>query len=260
MASRADIVKLALSQNGYHDGQGYDEPCKFLSYFGINYGIAYCDVFVSWVYSNSGVPLPNMGSQFVTTGSQYCPQSWAYASARGATRNSWLAQPGDQVIFDWTGTGNLGPESHTEIVEKWENGLLYTVGGNSGPSNVDGFKGTGGVHRHVWTCPDGVGNSLIMGVIDTSKLVSFSDTQAVPAAAPEKDWFDMATKDDLKAAIREVLNEGTPNGQKSWADGNRADVALMQTTFNRVNGLSAKLSAMGEAFAKDGADAGVESK
>lgn len=177
MATGADIVRIALSQNGYHDGQGYDESCKYLDFFGINYGIAYCDVFVSWCYEQAGIPLPKMGT-WIRSGSQYCPQSWGYAAARGATLNSWQAYPGSQVIFDWTGTGVLGGESHTEIVETWHDGWLYTVGGNSGPSNVDGFRGTGGVHRHAWSAPEGVGNSLIMGIIDTAKLVQFSNSSS----------------------------------------------------------------------------------
>ena len=37
---------------------------------------------------------------------------------------------------------------HTEIVTGYQGGALFTIGGNSGPSNVDGFSGQGGVHRH----------------------------------------------------------------------------------------------------------------
>lgn len=175
MATGADIVRIALAENGYHDGQGYDELTKYTQSFGINYGIAYCDIFVAWCYEQAGIPLPKMGS-WIRSGSQYCPDSWNFAEAHGATLNSWQAYSGSQVIFDWTGTGVLGGESHTEIVETWHDGWLYTVGGNSGPSNVDGFRGTGGVHRHAWSAPAGVGNSLIMGIIDTAKLVHFSNT------------------------------------------------------------------------------------
>jgi hypothetical protein len=186
MPTGTDILRVALAENGYHDGQGYDEPSKYAQSFGINSGIAYCDIFVSWVYERAGAPLPKMGS-WIRSGAQYCPDNWAYADNHRATVSSWLARPGFQCIFDWTGTGNLGPQSHTEVVEKWENGVLYTVGGNSGPSNVDGFTGTGGVHRHAWSAPFGVGNDLIMGVIDTSKFVHLGGAAPASTADHERD-------------------------------------------------------------------------
>jgi hypothetical protein len=74
------------------------------------------------------------------------------------------------VLFDWNGDGVA---DHTEIVTGYQGGALFTIGGNSGPSNVDGFGGQGGVHRHRWNAPAGQGNDQILVVVDTSKVVTF---------------------------------------------------------------------------------------
>lgn len=216
MTSRADIVALALGQNGYDNGQGYDEPNKYAAFFGILGGVAYCDIFVAWVYKTAGIPLPKMGA-WIASGAQYCPDSYNFYAEHGALRaGSWLAQPGDQVIFNWNGDGQpLGPESHTELVETWHNGVLYTVGGNSGPSNVDSYVGAGGVHRHAWTCPVGVGNTLIQGVGDPSAFVTFTTDEELVLTPEDKQFFaeqfaKFATKDDVSQLVK-VFEDGAKN-------------------------------------------------
>lgn len=46
------------------------------------------------------------------------------------------------------------------------------------------------------------------------------------------DWLDMASLDDVKNAVRAVLNEGTGVGQQSWAGTAKATLADVQATFN----------------------------
>ena len=52
--------------------------------------------------------------------------------------NSYEPRPGDIIYFDWDNKGSSGPQDgladHVGIVEKVENGLVYTVEGNSGDS------------------------------------------------------------------------------------------------------------------------------
>lgn len=50
-----------------------------------------------------------------------------------------------------------------------------------------------------------------------------------------QDWFDMATLDDLKNAVRGVLNEGTGPGQTSWAGTNQAILGALQSLYNSNN-------------------------
>ena len=52
--------------------------------------------------------------------------------------NSYEPCPGDIIFFDWDNKGSSGPQDgesdHVGIVEKVENGTVYTVEGNSGDS------------------------------------------------------------------------------------------------------------------------------
>lgn len=51
-----------------------------------------------------------------------------------------------------------------------------------------------------------------------------------------KGWDEMATKDEVKQALREVLNEGTGQGQQNWAGTNKAAHTRMGDLLNKVNG------------------------
>jgi hypothetical protein len=57
-------------------------------------------------------------------------------------------------------------------------------------------------------------------------------------STPTTDWSDMASKDEIKAALREVLNEGTANGQPDWARTNKAILGVEQANFNALRAIS----------------------
>jgi peptidoglycan hydrolase-like protein with peptidoglycan-binding domain len=180
MTERGDIVRLALSYNGYLNGAGYDGPNQFSAALG-HPPEAWCGDFVSNVFRVAGLPLPSM-QDGIATGFSYCPSALAYAHEHNAVITSWESQPGDIFLFDWNGNGE---PDHTELGTGYVNPGAYTIGGNSGPSNVDGYTGTGGVHRHVWNAPVGQGNNLILAVIDASKLVKFGNpVPPPPSKAP----------------------------------------------------------------------------
>jgi hypothetical protein len=168
MTTRNVIVSTALGYNGNCDGQGYDGPNPFSADLGRS-AEAWCGDFVTDIYKRAQIPLPSMQAG-CRTGFAYCPDAVDYGRAHDATRWSWQAEPGDIVFFDWTGAGVA---DHTELATSYEEGALLTIGGNSGPSNVDRFTREGGVHRHRWTAPAGQGNSQILVVIDASKIVRF---------------------------------------------------------------------------------------
>jgi hypothetical protein len=58
-----------------------------------------------------------------------------------------------------------------------------------------------------------------------------------PVSIPT-DWSDMATKDEIKAALREVLDEGTANGQVNWARTNKAILGVEQANFNALRAIA----------------------
>jgi hypothetical protein len=168
MTTRDQIVRTALGFNGNGNGKGYDGPNPFSADLS-RPAEAWCGDYVTDIYKRAQIPLPSM-QPGCRTGFAYCPDAVEYGHKHGATRNSWQAEPGDIVLFDWNGDGVA---DHTEIVTSYQGGALFTIGGNSGPSNMDGFGGNGGVHRHRWNAPPGRGNDQVLVVIDTSKVVRF---------------------------------------------------------------------------------------
>ncbi len=123
-----EIVVVALSQLGNVGGQPY------WSWYGFNSRVEWCACFVSWCanecgYLDAGV-IPR------TAG---CISGSNWFKDRGLWQdNSYEPRPGDIIYFDWDEKGSSGPQDgladHVGIVEKVENGLVYTVEGNSGDS------------------------------------------------------------------------------------------------------------------------------
>lgn len=170
MPQRDAIVNRAARYVGYLSGGGFDQKNKFSDFLG-HPAEAWCGDFVSAIYAMTGLALPSMQSG-QRTGFSYVPDGWAYGVAQHATRNSWEAQPGDIVCFDWTGGNCSGSQTHTGLVDHWADGVLHTIEGNSGPA--------GGVNRHDRAAPRGTGNADICGVINAARLVTF-DGSAPPA-------------------------------------------------------------------------------
>ncbi len=185
MTTRDEVVRTALGFNGTCNGQGYDGRNPFSANLG-RPAEAWCGDFVTDIYKRAQIPLPPMQSPG-RTGFAYCPAAVDFGREHQATRDSWHSEPGDIVLFNWNGDKLA---DHTEIVTAYQGGELFTIGGNSGPSNVDRYRGKGGVHRHRWDAPASRGNNLIMTVLDTSKIVRFggpahpTHPAGPPAAGP----------------------------------------------------------------------------
>lgn len=170
-------MQVALGFNGNGNGKGFDGPNPFSADLARPVE-AWCGDFVTDVYKRAQIPLPSM-QPGCRTGFAYCPDAVNYGQAHNATRNSWESQPGDIVLFDWNGDGTA---DHTEIVTAYQGGVLFTIGGNSGPSNVDDFAGPGGVHRHHWAAPADAGNDDVLTVLNAAAVVKFGGP-AQPAVA-----------------------------------------------------------------------------
>ena len=123
-----EIVVVALSQIGNVGGQPY------WSWYGFNSRVEWCACFVSWCanecgYLDAGVIPKTAGC---ITGSNWFKDRGLWQD------NSYEPRPGDIIYFDWDNKGGSGPQDgladHVGIVEKVENGIVYTVEGNSGDS------------------------------------------------------------------------------------------------------------------------------
>ena len=114
-----EIVSVALSQVGNVGGEPY------WSYMGFTSRVDWCACFVSWCanecgYIESGT-MPNFS--WCETGVNWFKGHNQWLDG-GATPN-----PGDIIFFDWD---NSGDPDHVGIVEKVEDGYVYTIEGNSG--------------------------------------------------------------------------------------------------------------------------------
>lgn len=122
------IVTVALSQIGNVGGQPY------WSWYGFNSRVEWCACFVSWCankcgYIDSGV-IPKFAG---------CVNGVQWFKDRGQWQDSSFEPSAGQIIFfDWDNKGSSGPQDgqsdHVGIVEKCENGIVYTIEGNSGDS------------------------------------------------------------------------------------------------------------------------------
>lgn len=117
-----DIVAVALSQIGNVGGEPY------WSWYGFESRVEWCACFVSWCsnecgYLESGI-LPRFAS---------CSGGVQWFRERGLWRTgSYEPQPGDIIFFDWADDGQDGSPDHVGIVERVEDGIVYTIEGNSG--------------------------------------------------------------------------------------------------------------------------------
>ena len=113
------IVEVALTQLGNEGGQPY------WSWYGFDGRVEWCACFVSWCadqcgYLDSGiVPKFSLCSDGV---------DWFKGSGQWQGKD-YEPKAGDIIFFDWSNDGSI---DHVGIVEKCENGVVYTVEGNSG--------------------------------------------------------------------------------------------------------------------------------
>jgi len=139
------IVSVALSQVGNVGGEPY------WSWYGFSSRVEWCACFVSWCanecgYIDTGV-IPKYAG--CVNGVQWFKDrgQWMDGSAEPA--------PGMIIFFDWNDeNGQDGLSDHTGIVEKVENGRVYTIEGNSGDSVRQNSYPVGHYEILGYGCPE----------------------------------------------------------------------------------------------------------
>ncbi len=121
-AGDTDIVNVAKKELGNAGGE------KYWRWYGFPSRVEWCCIFVSWCANQCGYLDSGLVPQYsvVDDGAD-----WFRA------KNQWLPgsatpKPGNIIFFDWEYDGLDGNGDHTGIVEKVENGTVYTIEGNSG--------------------------------------------------------------------------------------------------------------------------------
>ena len=113
------IVEVALTQLGNQGGQPY------WSWFGFNSRVEWCACFVSWCADQCGYIESGLVPKFAG-----CVDGANWFKSNGKWQDrTYEPKVGDIIFFDWEGDGTT---DHVGIVEKCENGTVYTVEGNSG--------------------------------------------------------------------------------------------------------------------------------
>lgn len=120
-----EIVTVALSQVGNVGGEPY------WSWYGFGSRVEWCACFVSWCANECGYIEAGVIPKFAACASQGVPWFQEHGLWQD---NSYEPRPGDIIFFDWDDGGQDGQSDHVGIVEKVENGRVYTVEGNSGDS------------------------------------------------------------------------------------------------------------------------------
>lgn len=116
----SDIVQVAFSQIGNIGGEPY------WSWYGYSSRVEWCACFVSWCanqcgYINSGI-IPKFSA------CQIEGVAWFRTCGLWQERG-YEPKAGDIIFFDWEADGH---SDHVGIVERCENGKVYTIEGNRG--------------------------------------------------------------------------------------------------------------------------------
>lgn len=119
-AGSGDLVAVALSQVG-NGGSAY------WSWYGFSSRVEWCAIFVSWCAEQCGYLNAGVMPKFAGCGTGV---NWFQV------RGQWLPgsetpQPGMVIFFKWYGS-DASIVDHVGIVERVENGRVYTIEGNSG--------------------------------------------------------------------------------------------------------------------------------
>ena len=113
-----DMVMVAASQIGNEGGELY------WRWYGFSSHVDWCAVFVSWCAEQVGLLDDGSMPKFAV-----CDDGirWFVEKGRWFNRNI-SPEPGMVIFFDWNQDGR---SDHVGIVEKCEDGMIYTIEGNS---------------------------------------------------------------------------------------------------------------------------------
>lgn len=205
----ARVLELARGEIGATSGE------KYLRYFNqvntegivLPFNAAWCAAWVTWVMRHAGVPVDSVPNY------KGCATASDWFQRRGRFRSrksGYVPKPGDIIMYEWDpqneGTAYDDGDDHTGIVERVENGRVYTIEGNNG----------GQCRRDWW----GLTNACISGYcvplynIDKEEENDMTEQQA----------FDIAMK-----AIRTYETGKANKAASEWAK-----VALAYGKENKI--------------------------
>ena len=134
------IVEVALTQLGNEGGQPY------WSWYGFGGRVEWCACFASWCADQCGYLESGIIPKF-----SLCSDGVNWFKGKGQWQDkNYEPQAGDLIFFDWGSDGSI---DHVGIVEKCENGTVYTVEGNSGDACKQQSYPVGSNSIYGYGCP-----------------------------------------------------------------------------------------------------------
>ena len=134
------IVEVALTQLGNEGGQPY------WSWYGFGGRVEWCACFASWCADQCGYLESGIIPKF-----SLCSDGVNWFKVKGQWQDkNYEPQAGDLIFFDWGSDGSI---DHVGIVEKCENGTVYTVEGNSGDACKQQSYPVGSSSIYGYGCP-----------------------------------------------------------------------------------------------------------
>lgn len=118
---------MAASQKGTKEFPSKSNKTQYGAWYGLN-GVAWCAIWVSWVFSRAGFPL---GKIDTAKGYHYCPSAFNFWRESGELTAH--PQPGDIVLYDWN-KDKLS--DHTGIFIGWINETKGTFKAWEGNTSV----------------------------------------------------------------------------------------------------------------------------
>ena len=135
------IVEVALTQLGNEGGQPY------WSWYGFEGRVEWCACFASWCADQCGYLESGIIPKF-----SLCSDGVNWFKGKGQWQDkNYEPQAGDLIFFDWGSDGSI---DHVGIVEKCENGTVYTVEGNSGDACKQRSYPVGSGSIYGYGCPN----------------------------------------------------------------------------------------------------------
>lgn len=122
------LIDIARAEIGQTEKPLNSNRTKYGKWANLN-GVAWCGLFVSWVYEQAGKPMPRIGFRF--NGFAGCQTAVAYF--RKERKIVTTPQEGDLVFFDWN---NDKRHDHVGLFVKWlDKDHIETIEGNTAIGN-----------------------------------------------------------------------------------------------------------------------------
>ncbi len=219
-------LRAAQSQVGVREATGNNDGIPSQRYMN-GRKEPWCANFVAWSFRQAGQELP--GNQRSLASVQYMEDQMK-AAGKWHARDASPPQPGDIIFFKNRGDSDSGPGRHVGIVERVENGRVYTIEGNSSNAvsrrsypvdhpRISGWGRMDSAPPPAVSAPAGAAGEGVNAQQLKSIVPSLSDARAqqlVPHLNNAMAEAGIDTKNEQAAFIAQLAHESA--GFKYWEE------------------------------------------